>query len=173
MVFGVAASLNGGVSVDECPSLEEVPGWDTAVKRMQGSSRVCGSTAAAFCDPVVWFQVDVQDPRFQAIFTSHLFSLDPSHPNYRKTKAMQSILAEKQRRREEQQRHLEDKLDAQEATPSHRQAAMTQEAAAERRENDSETMASKKDMDPSLSLLVKSIKSKTQQFQARKKQKTA
>ncbi|XP_004085247.3 ESF1 homolog isoform X1 [Oryzias latipes] len=119
------------------------------------------------------FQVDVQDPRFQAIFTSHLFSLDPSHPNYRKTKAMQSILAEKQRRREEQQRHLEDKLDAQEATPSHRQAAMTQEAAAERRENDSETMASKKDMDPSLSLLVKSIKSKTQQFQARKKQKTA
>uniref|UniRef100_A0A8C7WZZ5 NUC153 domain-containing protein n=1 Tax=Oryzias sinensis TaxID=183150 RepID=A0A8C7WZZ5_9TELE len=113
---------------------------------MQGSSRVCGSPAAAFCDPVVWFQVDVQDPRFQAIFTSHLFSLDPSHPNYRKTKAMQSILAEKQRRREEQQRHLEDKLD---------------------------TKAPKKEMDPSLSLLVKSIKSKTQQFQARKKQKTA
>ncbi|XP_024123199.1 ESF1 homolog isoform X3 [Oryzias melastigma] len=113
------------------------------------------------------FQVDVEDPRFQAIYTSHLFSLDPSHPSYRKTRAMQSLLEEKRRRREEQQRHLEDTLDAQEATPPHRQ-----EAAAERRENDSERETPKTGMDPSLSLLVKSIKSKTQQFQARKKQKT-
>lgn len=117
--------------------------------------------------PLCWFQVDVEDPRFQAIYTSHLFSLDPSHPSYRKTRAMQSLLEEKRRRREEQQRHLEDTLDAQEATPPHRQ-----EAAAERRENDSERETPKTGMDPSLSLLVKSIKSKTQQFQARKKQKT-
>nr|XP_020475914.1 ESF1 homolog [Monopterus albus] len=96
-------------------------------------------------------KVDVKDPRFQAMFTSHLFNLDPSHPSYRKTKATQSILAEKQRRREEQQQRVEDVLSAQKAE---RDTAPTV----------------KKSLDPSLSLLVKSIKSKTEQFQARKKQ---
>uniref|UniRef100_A0A3Q3ML70 NUC153 domain-containing protein n=1 Tax=Labrus bergylta TaxID=56723 RepID=A0A3Q3ML70_9LABR len=89
-------------------------------------------------------EVDVKDPRFQAMFTSHLFNLDPSHPSYKKTNATQSILTEKQRRRDEEQRRLEDGLrDQGEGDP----------------------------MDPSLSMLVKSIKSKTEQFQARKKQK--
>ncbi|XP_074552228.1 ESF1 homolog [Halichoeres trimaculatus] len=114
------------------------------------------------------FQVDVKDPRFQAMFTSHLFNLDPSHPSYKKTKATQSILSEKQRRREEKQRHLEDELSAQ-----REQSDRKQEAGGKKRENDSEasTVTSKRTMDPSLSLLVKSIKSKTEQFQARKKQK--
>lgn len=121
------------------------------------------------CDCV---QVDVKDPRFQAMFTSHLFNLDPSHPSYRKTKATQSILSEKQRRREERQRQEENSVSApQEKTAS----APEQEAAGKKRENDSDApkveTASKKSMDPSLSLLVKSIKSKTEQFQARKKQK--
>lgn len=115
------------------------------------------------CDCV---QVDVKDPRFQAMFTSHLFNLDPSHPSYRKTKATQSILSEKQRRREEQQRQEENSISA---------SAPEQEAAGKKRENDSDApkveTAAKKSMDPSLSLLVKSIKSKTEQFQARKKQK--
>ncbi|XP_008276563.1 ESF1 homolog isoform X2 [Stegastes partitus] len=118
------------------------------------------------------FQVDVSDPRFQAMFTSHLFNLDPSHPSYKRTKATQSILAEKHRRREEEeQRRTEDTLAAQKATPTQAQpaAAAEQEAAGKRRQNDSE--APRKAMDPSLSLLVKSIKSKTEQFQARKKQK--
>uniref|UniRef100_A0A671VQ75 ESF1, nucleolar pre-rRNA processing protein, homolog (S. cerevisiae) n=1 Tax=Sparus aurata TaxID=8175 RepID=A0A671VQ75_SPAAU len=110
------------------------------------------------------FQVDVKDPRFQAMFTSHLFNLDPSHPSYKKTKATQSILTEKQRRRgEEEQRRAEGT------------AAGKQEAAGTKRENDSDAptveTASKKSMDPNLSLLIKSIKSKTEQFQARKKQK--
>ncbi|XP_071755997.2 ESF1 homolog isoform X3 [Centroberyx gerrardi] len=115
------------------------------------------------------FQVDVADPRFQAMFTSHLFNLDPSHPGYKKTRATQSIQAEKQRRREEQQRRLEDALATRRDTP-------TQEAAGEKkRERDADSPAAeasaKKAMDPGLSLLIKSIKSKTQQFQARKKQK--
>lgn len=108
------------------------------------------------------FQVDVKDPRFQAMFTSHLFNLDPSHPSYKKTKATQSIVAEKQRRREEEQRRLEG---AQEVTPT--QA----ESDGKSREAESDARATTKQMDPSLSLLVRSIKSKTQQFQARKKQK--
>ncbi|XP_022616408.1 ESF1 homolog [Seriola dumerili] len=107
------------------------------------------------------FQVDVQDPRFQAMFTSHLFNLDPSHPSYKKTKATQSLLAEKQRRREEERRQKDDVL----------AARATESAAGATRENDSDAPAAKKPMDPGLSLLVKSIKSKTEQFQARKKQK--
>uniref|UniRef100_A0A1A8HAI0 ESF1, nucleolar pre-rRNA processing protein, homolog n=1 Tax=Nothobranchius korthausae TaxID=1143690 RepID=A0A1A8HAI0_9TELE len=99
------------------------------------------------------FQVDVRDPRFQAVFTSHLFNLDPSHPNFRKTKATQSILEEKQRRRQE------------EATPTQN----NEQAAVEAKQDDDS--ARKTVMDPSLSLLVKSIKNKTEQFQARKKQK--
>ncbi|KAL3995748.1 ATP-binding cassette, subfamily B (MDR/TAP), member 8 [Sarotherodon galilaeus] len=108
------------------------------------------------------FQVDVKDPRFQAMFTSHLFNLDPSHPSYKKTKATQSIVAEKQRRREEEQLRLEA---AQEVTPT--QA----ESGGKSWEADTDARATAKPMDPSLSLLVRSIKSKTQQFQARKKQK--
>uniref|UniRef100_A0A3B4GGS9 ESF1 nucleolar pre-rRNA processing protein homolog n=1 Tax=Pundamilia nyererei TaxID=303518 RepID=A0A3B4GGS9_9CICH len=108
------------------------------------------------------FQVDVKDPRFQAMFTSHLFNLDPSHPSYKKTKATQSIVAEKQRRREEEQRRLEG---AREVTPT--QA----ESDGKSREAESDARATTTQMDPSLSLLVRSIKSKTQQFQARKKQK--
>uniref|UniRef100_A0A3Q3G484 ESF1 homolog n=1 Tax=Labrus bergylta TaxID=56723 RepID=A0A3Q3G484_9LABR len=103
------------------------------------------------------FQVGVmmsQDPRFQAMFTSHLFNLDPSHPSYKKTNATQSILTEKQRRRDEEQRRLEDGLRDQGEGDRDAAAAVD--------------LTSKKAMDPSLSMLVKSIKSKTEQFQARK-----
>uniref|UniRef100_A0A674DZV7 ESF1, nucleolar pre-rRNA processing protein, homolog (S. cerevisiae) n=1 Tax=Salmo trutta TaxID=8032 RepID=A0A674DZV7_SALTR len=88
------------------------------------------------------FQVDVKDPRFQAMFTSHLYNLDPSDPGYKKTKATQSIQVEKQRLREERQRDQDKAL------------------------------RSSQNMDPGLSMLIKSIKNKTEQFQARKKQKT-
>lgn len=93
-------------------------------------------------------QVDVKDPRFQAMFSSHLFNLDPSHPSYRNTKATQSILSEKQRRRQQEQGR-------QEVPPSQEGSAA----------------CSKATMDPGLSLLVKSIKNKTEEFQTRKKQK--
>uniref|UniRef100_A0A3P8TZ83 ESF1, nucleolar pre-rRNA processing protein, homolog (S. cerevisiae) n=1 Tax=Amphiprion percula TaxID=161767 RepID=A0A3P8TZ83_AMPPE len=117
------------------------------------------------------FQVDVKDPRFQAMFTSHLFNLDPSHPSYKRTQATQSILAEKQRRREEEQRRTEDALAARKATPTQAESAGQQETAGKRRQNERDGPTASKAMDPSLSLLVKSIKSKTEQFQARKKQK--
>lgn len=91
----------------------------------------------------------MNDPRFQAMFTSHLFNLDPSHSSYRNTKATQRILSEKQRRRQQ------EKGQQQEVPPSQEGAAA----------------CSTSTMDPSLSLLVKSIKNKTEEFQTRKKQK--
>uniref|UniRef100_A0A8B9JB91 ESF1, nucleolar pre-rRNA processing protein, homolog (S. cerevisiae) n=1 Tax=Astyanax mexicanus TaxID=7994 RepID=A0A8B9JB91_ASTMX len=97
-------------------------------------------------------QVDVQDPRFQAMFTSHLYNLDPSDPAYKKTKATQSILEEKQKRREQQEEHGQ-------------KGALKRQKTAEKPNKNS------KEMDPSLSMLIKSIKNKTEQFQARKKQR--
>ncbi|XP_041068119.1 ESF1 homolog [Carcharodon carcharias] len=101
------------------------------------------------------FQVDVADPRFQAIYTSHLFNLDPSDPGFKKTNATQSILEEKSRQRQEQQKQA--------ASLNRKEREVTGE----------ETMtAVKKPVDHALSLLVKSVKAKAEQFQARKKQKT-
>lgn len=105
-------------------------------------------------------QVDVKDPRFQAMFTSHLYNLDPSDPAYKKTKGTQSILEEKMKRREEEQKSQEVALKGKAA-----QEVRTEAAGAE------DTSAAKA-TDPNLSLLIKSIKNKTEQFQARKKQKT-
>ncbi|XP_044310326.1 ESF1 homolog isoform X4 [Varanus komodoensis] len=95
------------------------------------------------------FQVNVADTRFQAMYTSHLFNLDPSDPNFKKTKATEKILEEKARRR---QQGLTG-------------ATGGQDNMAERQS------AAKKPIDPALSMLIKSVKNKTEQFQARKKQK--
>ncbi|KAM6971982.1 ESF1 homolog [Aplochiton taeniatus] len=109
------------------------------------------------------FQVDVKDPRFQAMFTSHLYNLDPSDPGYKKTKATQSILAEKQRRREEQQQQQDNQEDLLKTKTSSQEKKTEVFGPKEPKQ---------KAMDPSLSMLIKSIKNKTEQFQARKKQKT-
>lgn len=96
-------------------------------------------------------QVNVSDARFQAMYTSHLFNLDPSDPNFKKTKAMEKILEEKARQRERKEELL------------------TQ--AVERAQQDTGKAAQKQHSDPALSLLIKSVKNKTEQFQARKKQR--
>ncbi|KAM9155475.1 ESF1 homolog [Pangshura tecta] len=97
------------------------------------------------------FQVNVADTRFQALYTSHLFNLDPSDPNFKKTKAVEKFLEEKARRREQKQQNL---------------AKQIQENEIGKKGN-----ITKKAVDPALSMLIKSIKNKTEQFQARKKLK--
>lgn len=96
-------------------------------------------------------QVNVKDTRFQAMYTSHLFNLDPSDPNFKKTKAMEKILEEKARQREQKEQEL------------------TQ--ATKKKESEIRKESQKKSIDPALSMLIKSVKNKTEQFQARKKQK--
>nr|XP_010342052.2 ESF1 homolog [Saimiri boliviensis boliviensis] len=97
------------------------------------------------------FEVNVSDARFQAMYTSHLFNLDPSDPNFKKTKAMEKILEEKARQREQKEQELTQAI--------------------KKKESEIERESQRKSMDPALSMLIKSIKTKTEQFQARKKQK--
>lgn len=49
------------------------------------------------------FEIDVQDPRFGAVFERSEFAIDPSHPKFKGTEGMKKILEEgrKKRRREE------------------------------------------------------------------------
>ncbi|XP_036029748.1 ESF1 homolog [Onychomys torridus] len=93
------------------------------------------------------FEVNVSDAWFQAMYTSHLFNLDPSDPNFKKTKAMEKILKEK-------------------APQGDHKELLIQ--AVEQAQQDMEKLAQKRPIDPALSLLIKSVKNKTEQFQARK-----
>ncbi|XP_053430446.1 ESF1 homolog isoform X2 [Nycticebus coucang] len=99
------------------------------------------------------FEVNVSDARFQAMYTSHLFNLDPSDPNFKKTKAMEKILEEKARQREQKEQELTQAIKKKES------------------EIEIQHKSQKKSIDPALSMLIKSVKNKTEQFQARKKQK--
>lgn len=97
------------------------------------------------------FEVDVKDTRFQSLYTSHLFNLDPSDPNFKKTKAMEQILQEKARQREQKDQELQQAI--------------------KKKEREIQKESQKRSIDPALSVLIKSVKNKTEQFQARKKQK--
>ncbi|KAM6144303.1 ESF1 homolog [Erethizon dorsatum] len=97
------------------------------------------------------FEVNVSDARFQAMYTSHLFNLDPSDPNFKKTKAMEKILEEKARQREQKEQEITQAI--------------------KKKESEIEKASQKKSIDPALSVLIKSVKNKTEQFQARKKQR--
>ena len=44
------------------------------------------------------FEMDLQDERFSGIFNNPKYNVDPSHPGFKKTKSMASIIEEKQKR---------------------------------------------------------------------------
>ncbi|KAG1697385.1 ESF1 [Nymphon striatum] len=44
------------------------------------------------------FQVDVRDSRFDALYTSHDYNIDPSDQSFKRTNAMEELIKEKQRR---------------------------------------------------------------------------
>lgn len=45
------------------------------------------------------FEVNVKDPRFAALFTSHHFNIDPADSHYKKTKGTEALVNEKLKRR--------------------------------------------------------------------------
>ncbi|KAK6621344.1 hypothetical protein RUM43_011650 [Polyplax serrata] len=57
-------------------------------------------TDAAFNDT---FKIDVNDERFSALYTSHLYNIDPANPQFRATKATRELIEEKLKRREKKE----------------------------------------------------------------------
>lgn len=47
------------------------------------------------------FSVDVKDNRFSALYTSHLFNIDPADPKFKRTKGMEEFISEKASRRQQ------------------------------------------------------------------------
>ncbi|KAJ8721994.1 hypothetical protein PYW08_004396 [Mythimna loreyi] len=45
------------------------------------------------------FEINVNDDRFSALYNSHLYNIDPSDPNFKKTKNMDKLIQEKLKRR--------------------------------------------------------------------------
>lgn len=45
------------------------------------------------------FEIDTKDERFSALYNSHLYNIDPSDPNFKKTKNMEILIQEKLKRR--------------------------------------------------------------------------
>lgn len=54
------------------------------------------------------FEVNVKDPRFTALFTSHHFNIDPADPHYRKTKGTEALVNEKLKRRADNEVHIKN-----------------------------------------------------------------
>ncbi|KAE9534928.1 hypothetical protein AGLY_008220 [Aphis glycines] len=84
------------------------------------------------------FSVDVKDDRFSALYTSHLFNIDPADPKFKRTKGMEEFISEKASRR---QQYDTEKVDV----PPKKKSKQSI-------------------INPELSNLVKSIKSKTKRM---------
>lgn len=78
------------------------------------------------------FEINVDDDRFSALFSSHHYNIDPTDPNYKKTKAMEKLIQEKLKRRP-----------------------------AENESKDYEIEPKKSRKDPAIAVLVNNIKRKT------------
>ena len=97
------------------------------------------------------FQIDVKDSRFDAIYSNHMYAIDPSVSHFKKTKSMDALLMEKQKRRKQTGGKVRAEISEHEV------------------DGKKKSGGGKKDQE--LSMLVKSIKSKTQQFNAKKSKK--
>ncbi|XP_062620704.1 ESF1 homolog [Saccostrea cucullata] len=103
------------------------------------------------------FQINVMDDRFTAIFDSHLYNIDPSASEFKKTKSMEAIIEEKLKRRT---------------------SGKTQKTVSvQKRKLESDNIItghsgkSEKPDSDSISSLIHSVKSKTQTFQNKKRKK--
>jgi len=54
---------------------------------------------AVFYVVCYYLQMDVGDPRFAAIYDNPLYNVDPSAPEFKRSKTMEAILDEKVKRR--------------------------------------------------------------------------
>lgn len=99
------------------------------------------------------FEMNVNDARFTAVYTSHLFNIDPSEPHFKKTGGMAAMVGEKQRRvaagmTTSQSQPKRPRLDASSSSSDRTTVDVNR---------------------TELSLLVKSVKSKAKSFMKKKR----
>merc|ERR1711976_315399 len=103
------------------------------------------------------FKLNVGDERFSELYDNPHFNIDPSAPEFKKTKAMESLIGEKVKRRKLQK-------NKQQSASTHQTETVVMKCTdgKTRTEDKTEmtTMASKKGTDQSLASLVKSVKAK-------------
>ena len=120
--------------------------------RQQADETSGQNTTAAGADN---FAVNVNDDRFAAIYTRPEFNIDPSEQNFKKTKGMESLIGEKQKRVGS---HSAEKHAAS-ATSSHNQRQA------------SHPKAKKSKLDPEMTATLKSVKNKWEKNAKKNKKK--
>lgn len=95
--------------------------------------------------------MDVSDPRFSAMYESHLFNIDPASAEFKNTKGTEAIIAEKLKRRNKKQKEKRTNKDK-----------GVEQPAKKIKLDDS------RPVEESLASLVKSVKAKTKHFQSNK-----
>ncbi|KAI1292048.1 ESF1 -like protein [Halotydeus destructor] len=88
------------------------------------------------------FSFDAEDPRFSAIYTSHLYNVDQSDPHFKRTEAMEKLLDKKRK------------------NPISKDKSTT---------NDDKNESAEKSQDYQLTSLINSVKSKTKSFHSKRR----
>ncbi|RKP12621.1 hypothetical protein BJ684DRAFT_11232 [Piptocephalis cylindrospora] len=69
------------------------------VEKSRGKKGKAAKKAAKALSTEDAFVMDVQDERFAPVHESHLFALDPTNPNFKRTKAMEDLMQERRNRK--------------------------------------------------------------------------
>ena len=112
----------------------------------------------------------MDDPRFSAVYSSHLYNIDPSAPEYRKTKGTDAMIKEKLKRSDiNAKKH---KLSNSGDTLKHKKRKRDSDFKSKLTEKEDLTISDAgKSRDDSLQFLVKSVKAKTEQYHSKKKKR--
>lgn len=102
------------------------------------------------------FQIDVEDPRFKELYENPLFNIDPTAPEFKKTKATKKVIEAKLKRR---MSNLKQSPDERDLSSRKKQKNLNEDGAE----------SSEKKSDPHLATLIKSVKAKTKFIQEKKK----
>ena len=102
------------------------------------------------------FQIDTDDHRFKELYENPLFNIDPTAPEFKKTKATEKVIEAKLKRR---MTHLKQ-------SPGESNSSCEKKQKCSREYG---TDSSDRKSDPHLATLIKSVKAKTKYIQEKKK----
>ena len=102
--------------------------------------------------PTLYLQVDVADPRFTAMYDSHLYNIDPAAAEFKQTRGTEAIIVEKLKRSQNKDKLKRSKVNS----------------GVDRQAKKVKLMDDSKPKEDSLASLVKSVKAKTKHFHSNK-----